>query len=77
MQLLYGCISYLNNIFIFNFPGLSQVPSGAIAGGVIASVVVILLCIGVAVFAIVYIQQRKKYSKNYSGKVEITRYGSL
>ena len=76
MQLLYGCISYLNNIFIFNFPGLSQVPSGAIAGGVIASVVVILLCIGVAVFAIVYIQQRKKYS-NYSGKVEITRYGSL
>ena len=47
--------------------------TGAIAGGVIAAVVVILLCIGGAVFPIVYIKRRKKCS----GKVEITRYASL
>ena len=54
-----------------------QVSTGAIAGGVIAAVVVIFLCIGGAVFAIVYIQRRKKRSKKCSGKVEITRYASL
>ena len=51
--------------------------TGTIAGGVIAAVVVTLMCIGGAVFAIVYIQRRKKCSKKYSGKVEITRYASL
>ena len=40
--------------------------TGAIAGGVIAVVVVIFLCIGGAVFAIVYIQRRKKHSKRCS-----------
>ena len=45
--------------------------TGAIAGGVIAAVVVILLCIGGAVFPIVYIKRRKKC------KVEITRYASI
>ena len=47
--------------------------TGAIAGSVIAAVVVIFLCIGGAVFAIVHVQRRKKRS----GKVEITRYASL
>ena len=57
-------------LYIFYFSGSSQVSTGAIAGGVIAAVVVIFLCIGGAVFAIVYIKRRKKSS----GKVEITRY---
>ena len=50
--------------------------TGAIAGGLVAAVVVTLLCIGGAVFAIVYIQRRKKRAKKCSGKVEITRYAS-
>ena len=66
-----------HNNLVFYLSGSSQVSTDAIAGGVIAAVVVIFLCIGGAVFAIVYIQRRKKRSKKCSGKVEITRYASL
>ena len=48
--------------------------TGAIAGSVIAGVVAILLCIGGAVFAIVYTQRRKK---KCSDKIEKTRYASF
>ena len=68
----FKCISYLNNDW-HNIL-ISQVSTDAIAGGMIAAVVVILLCIGGAVFAIVYIQRRKKCSRKYSGKVEVARY---
>ena len=47
--------------------------TGAIAGGMVAAVAVILLCIGGAVFPIFYTKRRKKCS----GKVEITRYASI
>ena len=71
----FECILYLNNDWHnILFP---QVSTDAIAGGVTAAVVVILLCIGVAVFAIVYIQRRKKCSRKCSGKVEVARYASL
>ena len=56
---------------------IPQVSTDAIAGGMTAAVVVILLCIGGVVFAIVYIQRRKKYSRKSSGKDEVARYASL
>ena len=71
----FECILYLNNDWHnILFP---QVSTDAIAGGVTAAVVVILLCIGVALFAIVYIKRRKKCSRKCSGKVEVARYASL
>ena len=67
-----------HNIFIFFFLESPQVSTDAIAGGVIAAIVVIsLLCVGGAIFAIVNIQRRKKYSIKCFGKVERTRYASL
>ena len=56
---------------------IPQESTDAIAGGMTAAVVVILLCIGGAVFTIVYIQRRKKCSRKCSGKVEVARYASL
>ena len=71
----FECILYLNNDW-YNIL-IPQVSTDAIAGGVTAAVVVILLCIGGAVFAIAYILRRKKCSRKYSGKVEVARYASL
>ena len=70
-------VLWLAHNLIFYLSGSSQVSTDAIAGGMIAAVVVILLCIGGAVFAILYIQRRKKHSRKCSGKVEVTRYASL
>ena len=56
---------------------IPQVSTDAIAGGMTPVGVVILLCIGGVVFAIVYIQRRKKCSRKCSGKVEVARYASL
>ena len=69
------CISNLNNDW-HNIL-IPQVSADAIAGGMTAAVVVILLGIGGVVFVIVYIQRRKKYSRKSSGKVEGARYACL
>ena len=71
----FECISYLNNDW-HNIL-IPQVSTDAVAGGVTAAVVVTLLCIGVAVFTIVYLQRRKKCSRKCPGKVEVARYASL
>ena len=71
----FECISYLYNDWHNTL--IPQVSTDAVAGGVIAAAVVVLLCIGGAVFAIVHIKRRKKCSRKCSGKVEVARYASL
>ena len=56
---------------------IPQVSTDAIAGGMTAAVVVILLCIGGAVFAIVCIQRRKKCFRKSSSKDEVAGYACL
>ena len=71
----FKCISNLNNDW-HNIL-IPQESTDAIAGCMTAAVVVILLCIGGAVFAIVCIQRRKKCSRKSSSKDEVARYACL
>ena len=73
----FECINDWHNILIFYLSESPQVSTDAIAGGITAAVVVILLCIGGVVFAIVYIQRRKTDSRKSSGNDEVARYACL
>ena len=60
------------NVFLHftGSPHPSQVLFGTIAGSVFAAIVVIFICIGVTVIAVVYLRRKKQDAR----KVDLTRY---